>query len=202
LVEVQRQYFKNKQTMSFKEYIFYIRKFILVAFSVFSFSIIFGYFFTQSFPMQTEMLLEELMQKFEPVIKMSPLEQFLVIFLNNSLIAFAGILLGLIFAVVPLIILFSNGFLLGVMFNFVQSAAGWPTFFALILPHGIIEIPTAVLACAAGLKLGKTVFNKIFNKEGSIKKELNYALVFFLKFLFPLLAIAAIIETFFINQFL
>lgn len=188
--------------MSFKEYIFYIRKFILVAFLVFSCSIVLGYFFAQSFPVHIGLLLEELMQKFEVVIEMSPLEQFLVIFLNNSFIAFLAILLGLIFALVSLLILFSNGFLLGVMFHFVQSTAGWPTFFALIFPHGIIEIPAILLACAVGLKLGKTVFDRIFKKEVSIKKELDYALIFFLKILFPLFAIAAAIETFFINQFL
>jgi len=188
--------------MFFKEYIFFIRKFILAAFLIFSFAAVSGYFFADNFPGETEILLEELMQKFEPIIKMSPFSQFLIIFLNNSFIAFLAIILGLIFGVFPFLVLFSNGLLLGIMFNFTQSTVGWPTFFALTLPHGIIEIPAAVLACATGLKLGKVVLDKIFKKEVSIKEELNHALVFFLKFLFPLLAIAALIETFFISRVL
>ena len=188
--------------MSFRGYIFYIRKFILAAFLVFVLAIVLGYFFAQYFSMETEMLLKELIQKIEPIIEMPPFGQFLIIFLNNSFIAFLAILLGLIFGIFPFLVLFSNGFLLGLMLNFTRSVFGWPSFFALILPHGIFEIPAALLACAAGLKIGKTVLDKILKKKASIKEELNYALVFFLKFLFPLLAIAAAIETFLISRLL
>lgn len=188
--------------MSLKAYIFYIKKFILAAFLVFTLASVLGYFFAQYFSMETEMLLKELMQKFEPIIEMTPFGQFLIIFLNNSLIAFLAILLGLILGIFPFLVLFFNGFLLGLMFNFIQSSVGWPAFFILILPHGIIEIPAALLACAAGLKMGKAVLNKILKKKVSIKEELNYALAFFLKFLFPLLAIAAAIEALLISRFL
>ncbi len=188
--------------MFFKEYIFSIRKFFLAAFLIFSFSAVLGYFYAQNFPSETAILLEDLMRQFEPIIEMSFLEQFLVIFLNNSFIAFLSVILGLIFAIFPFLVLLSNGFLLGVMLSFVHSVAGWQTFLALILPHGIIEIPAVLLAGAAGLKIGKTVMNRIFKKEGDIKEELNCALIFFLKILFPLLAIAALIETLFISQLL
>ena len=188
--------------MSFKEYIFSLRRFILAAFLVFLWAIILGYFFAQNSPGEAEIILEQLRETFKPMIEMSPLGQFLIIFLNNSLTVFLVIILGIIFGIFPFLVLFSNGLILGVVFYFSQVVGDWPTTFALILPHGIIEIPVVILTCAVGLKLGKVALERIFKKEVSIKTELNIALSFFLRFLFPLLAIAATIEIFLLGQFL
>ncbi len=174
----------------------------MVAFLVFAFAVLVGYFLAQSFPEETKIILEQFKEILEPIIELPSFGQFLAIFLNNSFTVFLAIVFGLIFGIFPFLVLFSNGLILGIVVYLTQSTIGWPTFFALILPHGIIEIPAVILACAVGLKLGKTVLERIFKKEVSIKAELNLALVFFLKFLFPLLAIAAAIEVFLIGQFL
>ncbi len=122
--------------------------------------------------------------------------QFLIIFLNNSFTAFLIIILGIVFGIFPFLALFSNGLLLGIVVYFAQTTVNWLTIFALIFPHGIIEIPAIILASAIGFKLGKNLFDKIFKKQAniSIKQELNIALIFFLKLLLPVLAIAAAIE--------
>jgi stage II sporulation protein M len=190
------------ENMSFKGYIFSLRRFILVAFLVFISAIILGYFSAQSSPDEAEMALEQVRETLEPVIEMPPFGQFLIIFLNNSIIAFLAVILGLIFGIFPFLVLFSNGLMLGIIFYFTQVRNDWSTIFALILPHGIFEILAVILACAVGLKLGRVILERIFKKEVSIKTELNIALSFFLRFLFPLLAIAAAIEVFLIRQFL
>lgn len=188
--------------MSFKRYIFSLQKFILVAFLVFVSAIILGYFSAQSSPGEAEVVLGQVRETLEPVIEMPPFSQFLIIFLNNSIIAFLAVMLGLIFGIFPFLVLLSNGSILGVIIYFTQARNGWSTISALILPHGIFEILAVILACAVGFKLGKVILDRIFKKEVSIKTELNTALNFFLKFLFPLLAIAAAIEVFLIRQFL
>jgi stage II sporulation protein M len=188
--------------MPLKEYIFSLRKVILIAFLVFFSAILLGYFSAQSSPDETEIVLKQLQETLEPIIEMPSFGQFLVIFLNNSIIAFLAVILGLIFGIFPFLVLFSNGLMLGIIFYFTQVRNDWSTIFALILPHGIFEILAVILACAVGLKLGRVILERIFKKEVSIKTELNIALSFFLRFLFPLLAIAAAIEVFLIRQFL
>ena len=188
--------------MPLKTYIFSLRRFILFAFLILALAVFLGYFSAQSSPEQAEIFLEQVREILGPIIEMPPFSQFLIIFLNNSIIAFLAVILGLVFGIFPFLILFSNGSMLGIIFYFTQVRNDWSSILALILPHGIFEILAVILACALGFKLGKVILDKIFTKEVSIKTELNTALTFFLKFLFPLLAIAAAIEVFLIGQFL
>jgi len=188
--------------MSVKEYIFSLRRFILVAFLVFVFAIILGYFSAQSSSEEAKIILGELWETLEPIIEMPPFGQFLIVFLNNSFTIFLVIILGLIFGIFPFLVLFSNGLILGLVAYFTQAGGDWTTTLTLVLPHGIIEIPAVILACAIGFKLGKVILEKILKKEVSIKAELNTALNFLLRFLFPALAVAAAIEVFLIGQLL
>ena len=188
--------------MSLKEYIFSLRRVVLAAFLVFIFAVLLGYFSAQSSPEEAGIVLEQLREMLEPMIETSSLGQFLIIFLNNSIIAFLAVILGLIFGIFPFLVLFSNGSILGIIVYFTQVRNDWLTILTLTLPHGIFEILAVILACAVGFKLGRVTLGKIFKKEVSIKTELNVALSFFLRFLFPLLAIAAAIEVFLIRQFL
>ena len=76
-----------------------------------------------------------------------------------------------------------------------------------ILPHGVIEIPVFIMGTAIGIRIGKIVLYKILRRINinllkglyakiSLKEEISLGLIFFLKFLVPLLAIAAVIEIF------
>jgi len=188
--------------MFFKEYIFSLRKFILVAFLVFAFAILLGYFFAQGSPREAEIVLEQVQEMLEPIIEMPLFGQFLIIFLNNSITAFFAVILGIIFGILPFLVLLSNGSVLGIIVYFIQIDNDWSTILALILPHGIFEILAIILACAVGFKLAKVALEKVFKREVSIKTELNIALTFFLRFVLPLLAIAAAIEVFLIAKFL
>ena len=185
-----------------KEYLYFLRRYILLACLIFIFAVFSGYFSAQNSPSQAQLILETLREMLEPVGEMSAFNQFLFIVLNNGFTLFLVLLLGLIFGIFPFLVLLSNGTILGVLAHFSKTAFSWQTFFMGTIPHGIIEIPVVILACAIGFKLGKTSFERIFKKQGSVKTELNAALNFFLKILLPLLILAAAIEVFITSQLL
>jgi len=202
----------KEQLNFFRQYIFSLRKFILAAVLVFVFAAFYGYFFAQNSPGETELVMEKLQEVLGPIVEMPPLGQFLFIILNNSLTVFLTIILGIIFGLFPLLVLFSNGTILGIIAFFFKTELSWSSFFIGIVPHGIIEIPAVILAGAIGFKLGKTLFDRIFKKRApqklgqgdrtDIKTELNTALVFFIKVLFPFLVLAAAVEIFITIQLL
>jgi len=223
----------------FAKYIFSLWKFILAAVLIFVFAAFYGYFFAQNSPLETELVLEKLQEVLGPIVEMPPLSQFLFVVLNNGITVFLAIVLGIIFGFFPFLVLFSNGTILGIIAFFSKTELSWSTFFVGTLPHGIIEIPVVILACAIGFKLGKTFSDRVFKnrapqqrgevkedkssfpsfvatriggeedevlfakeKEADIKIELNTALVFFIKVLFPLLLLAAAVEIFITSQLL
>jgi len=186
----------------FKAYLYSIRYFVLFAFLVFIFGIFYGYLAAQTSPDEAKMILERIKETLEPIYAMGPFGQFLFIILNNGLTLFFILLLAVIFGIFPFLVLLSNGTILGMVAFFSQQQFSWSVFFLGTLPHGLIEIPVFILAGAIGLKIGKSVFQRVFKKEGSIKKELSEALECFLKILLPLLAIAAAIEIFITTKLL
>jgi len=133
---------------------------------------------------------------YEPIEGFSSFGQFIFVILNNSIALFLSILLGIVFGVFPFIVIFSNGTILGILMYLFQYNLSLDQFFIGILPHGILEIPLLIIGCAMGLRVGKEVFRRVFQKEGDIKKELSTALEFFWKIIIPLLALAAAIEVF------
>jgi len=187
---------KKLNVEKFKNYLYSLRYFILFSLLVFSFGIFYGYYVAQMSPPDTQIILDQIKQIYEPVFEMAPLGQFFFIIFNNGLALVLVLLLGIAFGLFPFMSLLSNGTILGMVAFFLKQAFSWPVFFLGTLPHGIIEIPVLILSGAIGLKIGKTVFQKVFKKEGEVKKELSAALEFFWKILLPLLVIAAAIEIF------
>jgi len=72
-----------------------------------------------------------------------------------SLLAFAG---GVLFGVLTVYALLMNGLLLGVLAGMFTRAGGALSFWALIVPHGALELPAIMLAGAAGLLLGRALW--------------------------------------------
>ncbi|PIQ92909.1 MAG: hypothetical protein COV69_00815 [Parcubacteria group bacterium CG11_big_fil_rev_8_21_14_0_20_39_14] len=182
--------------MKYGDYLYSLRFFLLFAFLLFVFSAFLGYLSAQEQPEKAQFLLEEMRQAYGPMLKTSALWQFVFVFLNNSFTLFLVLSLGIIFGIFPGMVLFSNGAILGMLAFLLKDNLLWPGFFTGILPHGIIEIPVMILACAVGLKIGKTAYKKVFKKPGELKTEILIAFKFFLKVLLPLLALAAAIEIF------
>lgn len=87
---------------------------------------------------------------------------FIVIFLNNAIKSVAIIFVGLLLGVPPLFMLVANGMILGYVLSLQTHESTLSIVLKGILPHGIIEIPVILLACAYGLKLGMLVWKSFF----------------------------------------
>ena len=97
---------------------------------------------------------------------------FVFIFLNNAIKAVLVMLLGAFFGIAPLFFLALNGMILGfvVEVSRVQGRDIAELIFQGLLPHGIIELPAIVIACAYGLKFGGLVIGSLFSL-GAGKRE-------------------------------
>lgn len=88
---------------------------------------------------------------------------FVFIFLNNSIKSVVIIYLGALFGLLPAFFLLINGAVIGYLIHL--SAIQEQDLFTLIvkglLPHGIIEIPAIIIACAFGLKFGSKVLSAL-----------------------------------------
>lgn len=173
-----------------------MRFFIILALIIFSLSAVYGYFSASLFPAQAEELINQFAQTYGPILKADPWAQCLLVFLNNSLTVFLTILLAIGFGVFPLLVLFTNGLILGVLAFTWQQEQPWLDFFMGLLPHGLVEIPVIIISSAIGLRIGQIALKKFFKKEGQLKLELKKAFKLFLKALLPLLALAALLEIF------
>ncbi len=88
---------------------------------------------------------------------------FLFIFFNNTIKSIAVIFLGFFLGVLPVIFLLVNGMVLGYVYLIILEGGGsLGQLLVGILPHGIIELPIIIIACAYGLKLGAIVWISIF----------------------------------------
>jgi len=92
------------------------------------------------------------------------------IFLNNWLVSIATALAGLGFGAPSFLTIMFNGFILGVL----VPLSTLTMLFAAILPHGIIEIPSFILAGSTGIKLGYAALRRLFSGptgEGNLVVE-------------------------------
>jgi uncharacterized membrane protein SpoIIM required for sporulation len=111
-----------------------------------------------------------------------------------ALTAFAG---GMLLGVYTVYIVIFNGFLLGVLAAaFLKHHHFW-SFWAMILPHGIIELTAIAMAAAAGLILAKTIlFPGEYSREDALKIQGTVAVKLALGTV-GLLVVAGLIEGFF-----
>lgn len=131
---------------------------------------------------------------------------FMFIFLNNTIKSILVIYIGLFFGILPILFLLINGMILGYLYYYVVILHESGTLGQLvvgILPHGIIELPIIIIACAFGIRMGVLVFKKIGGlfipehrrKKGEMMDFMIRTPVFMLFITVSLLA-AALIETF------
>lgn len=119
---------------------------IYVAIAIFFISMILGYIFEPSLYSYFNPVVEELTQKVQSgVVKLT----FTDIFFNNIKIVFSMFLYGLVFCFSIAILAF-NGFFTG---YYLASTDNLLYTLLLIIPHGIFEFSSCILACASGLVL-------------------------------------------------
>jgi uncharacterized membrane protein SpoIIM required for sporulation len=77
-----------------------------------------------------------------------------VIFQNNVQVSFLAFALGITFGIGTIWVITSNAIFIGLLAGAYQAAGeGW-TFWALVLPHGFLELMAICIAGGAGLRMG------------------------------------------------
>ncbi|WP_231186939.1 stage II sporulation protein M [Haladaptatus sp. DYF46] len=123
-----------------------------------------------------------------------PLDVFVKLAANNWFVAISAAFAGLGFGVPTLVALLFNGVVVGAVIGLLPD----PTFaLALILPHGIIEIPGLSVAGALGLHLGGVSWSYVRGRSSAdaFATELVRA-YYVLLGLLPVFIVAAFIEAF------
>ena len=118
---------------------------------------------------------------------------FAFIFFSNVLVGLLSIVSGLIFGIPALMINALTGYYSGGIIRSSTREMGLPFTLSIIIPHGIIEIPTFVLCWAVGLSLGYKLLSTI-RGGGGLRSEFKRAMRLYVTRLVPLLLLAACIE--------
>ncbi|MDD1657553.1 MAG: stage II sporulation protein M [Methanomicrobiales archaeon] len=129
----------------------------------------------------------------------NPLLLFLAIFLNNLQACVLLFLGGASLGAVTLFIAGTNGLVIGGVMEVVRQEQGILYVMAAILPHGIVEIPSFILAGALGLALAEALWQEGtgVGDAAAVARELGSV---FLRAVLPLVALAAGIEAFITPQ--
>ncbi|MCZ8517299.1 stage II sporulation protein M [Paenibacillus filicis] len=156
----------------------------------------------QSFLASQVQALQEITKKI-PDVPNQQWQLFWLIFWNNTSKSLLIIVLGVFFGVFPLFFLMANGMILGYIAVLSAQKASWLFVAKTILPHGIIEIPAVVIACAFGIRFGLLVIKTLFSMLSPARSVKAFEeLRTFMKSLVPvglslvlLLFVAALIES-------
>ncbi|MGG1635994.1 stage II sporulation protein M [Paenibacillus sp. MCAF9] len=136
------------------------------------------------------------------------LTMMIFIFLNNAVKSILVMYLGALFGVLPFFFLVVNGMMIGYLLKTTAELHGGGYVMELIvkglLPHGILEIPAIIIACAYGMRFGVLIFKAVGSlvfarsKTGNISRELESFVVRTVPVMVILtitLLIAAVIES-------
>lgn len=171
------------------------RNYILFVIIVFIISLIVGYVFRDLF---ADYVLEAI-RNMARNITAETSTLTMSIFLNNLRVAFIIILLGFLFSIFSLMILFTNGVLIGFMFSIVPA----PIMVIYTLPHGIFEIPQLILTVVCAMLVTKLEINLIkgvLQRDKTFRGEIKNSstiindIVLSITMIVVLLVIAALIE--------
>jgi len=174
-----------------------VRFFVFLAF-LFIFSAFAGYFHAYSDPASAQSFFQMLSSELGFIKDLDPLLVLAIILINNSGKGLLVALAGFLFGIAPILFIVLNGYIIGLIVYVVGLEKGiWQTALFL-LPHGILEIPGILLACSYGLWLGNRFFRATIGEEGEISMvdSIKEVILNYMKFVFPVLLIAAFVEVF------
>ncbi len=169
---------------------------LLIVSAVFILSIILGMLFADITENTAQNFVNQTFQQFKFVGNLKHYELFAFIFANNSLKAFASMILGIGLGIVPVLFVALNGITIGMVVVIVGGKMGILSILALLAPHGILEIPALLLSSSYGLDLGVATFKRLKGEEIDLNLVLLNCLKRFAKIPLPMLLIAAFIETY------
>lgn len=178
------------------EYLYSIKKYLLIVVNVFIVSLILGLFISVKNPELSESYLEMFKHSFGWIKALNPVLIMLVIFLNNALKSLLALVLGIGVGIIPFLFVAGNGIILSMLADVISRQYGTIFVIAALLPHGIIEVPMVLISAGIGLRLGHVVYLSLRGEKTEIKLELKKGIRFYLRVIMPLLFLAAFIETF------
>lgn len=135
------------------------RSWIVFAAVIFTASGIFSYFATASHAESVQIIdaeMEQLQALFKLILESNPVVASMIVFMLNFITLAQMLLLGGFAGISPLITLYLNGRILGIL-AVLAAAEGVPLLPMLllgILPHGIFELAAFFICGALGLKFG------------------------------------------------
>ena len=184
--------------MSIKDDLAYlksIREYIGLSVFLFGLTAVMGYYTAAFDPKFASTWTQEL-QMLKWIMNQPPILIMIIIFLKNLLASATAMLLGLGLGLLPLMVVTSNGFLLGIVGYGAIQKEGWLYLAAGILPHGIIELPVVLVSIAIGFRLGHLLILSMLREKADLSGEIRMAVHFLIHWITPLLFLAAAIETF------
>ncbi len=180
-----------------KKHLSAIRPYVIFSVIFFSVSSLVGIIFATKDPATVAKIIEEFAKMADEAGEPGTAELFTYLLSRNIFASFLAMVFGAIMGLFPLLSLFMNGAMLGIVaFLFSSSISSMLIFFAGILPHGIFELPAFFFAVATGLWLGAAAFRWLFYDEKWIKDKFIQGINFFFLAIVPLLILAAFIESF------
>jgi stage II sporulation protein M len=160
-------------------------------------SMVFGYLVGMLNLPKTQSIISETINPLRTIRELPPFFLFIFIFLNNTLKAFATIILGIFFGLFSMYFIVINGFFIGIIASLAVSKNGWPVVLAGILPHGFFEISGIIMAASYGLWLGYKFYRRArYNELSEFGTALRLSMRQFFNIIVPILLFAAFIETF------
>lgn len=117
--------------------------------------------------------------------------------LSRNLWATAILLVSGITVVIPIVILFANGFIFGFVSKLTLTKnLGILIFIEGVLPHSIFEFPAFLISAAMGIRTGIIIFGTRKDRMKNLILHLKELAIIYLLVIIPLLVIAAFIEAF------
>jgi uncharacterized membrane protein SpoIIM required for sporulation len=112
------------------------------------------------------------------------------------LVAFLAFALGITLCVGTIVVLINNALLLGVLAGAFQVVGRAGSFWALILPHGVLELIAICIAAGAGLRMGWALIDPGDRPRGLALRDETREAVVVVVGVIPAFVVAAAIEGF------
>jgi len=178
------------------EYLQSLKNFITFCIQLFFVSTIAGIYIAINHTKETQEVLKFVSEMFSPAVNYSQSELFFFIFQNNVIALFISLVESIVFGISSIAMIIANGVIIGVFAVLVADKTSILHFILGILPHGIFELPAAIITSSMGMRIGSAVISKIMKKKVSIAYEIYNAIKCYILIVVPLLLVAAFVEAF------
>ena len=131
-----------------------------------------------------------------PVEEMAGGFFFLNLLKSNVTLSLLFMFLGVLGGVIPLLLVGTNGFVIGMIYHHISESLGAKHAALDIIPQAIFEVPALLIVATYGIWLGIGSIRRLRGEEERTVRELaGIALQRYFKLVFPLLVAASATET-------